>query len=102
PAVNRVTTLPVPQDGKPWVARADAEGTIHLLYDTVDGPKYVRSADNGKTFSAPIPVVDKGSQRTGLVFEAWDMAVGKGNRVHVAMSTNAWKLKLPEREWAFF
>src|SRR5262249_39859381 len=25
---------------------------------------------------------------------------GKGNRVHVAMSTNAWKLKLPEEEWA--
>jgi hypothetical protein len=30
------------------------------------------------------------------------MAVGKGGRVHVAMSTNAWKLKLSEEEWGFF
>jgi hypothetical protein len=30
------------------------------------------------------------------------MAVGKGNRVHVAMGTNAWKLKLPEKEWGFY
>jgi hypothetical protein len=30
------------------------------------------------------------------------MAVGKGGRVHVALGTNAWKLKLPEEEWGFF
>jgi hypothetical protein len=30
------------------------------------------------------------------------MAVGKGGRVHVAMGTNAWKLKLPVEEWALF
>ena len=30
------------------------------------------------------------------------MAVGKGGRVHVAMGTNAWKLKLPQEEWGFF
>jgi hypothetical protein len=30
------------------------------------------------------------------------MAVGQGGRVHVAMGTNAWKLKLPQEEWGFF
>ena len=30
------------------------------------------------------------------------MAVGKGGRVHVAMGTNAWKLKLPQEEWGYF
>jgi hypothetical protein len=30
------------------------------------------------------------------------MAVGAGGRVHVAMGTNAWKLKLPQEEWGFF
>jgi hypothetical protein len=30
------------------------------------------------------------------------MAVGMGGRVHVAMGTNAWKLKLPQEEWGFF
>ena len=38
----------------------------------------------------------------GLEYSAWDMAVGKGGRVHVAMGTNAWKLKLPQEEWGFF
>jgi hypothetical protein len=101
-AVKGVTTIPVPEGGKPVVARADAEGTIHLLYNSADGPKYAKSSDNGKTFGTPIPVVDEASRKPGLVFEGWDMAVGKGNRVHVAMGTNAWKLKLPEKEWSFY
>jgi hypothetical protein len=101
-AVKEVTTVPVPEGGRPMVARADAEGTIHLLYNSADGPKYVKSSDNGKTFGTPIPVVDEASRKPGLVFEGWDMAVGKGNRVHVAMGTNAWKLKLPQEEWAFY
>jgi hypothetical protein len=97
-----VTILPVPHSGQPVAARADAEGTIHLLCNSPDGPTYVRSSNNGKTFEVPIPVVDEGSRKAGLVFEGWDMAVGKGNRVHVAMGTNAWKLKLPEKEWGFY
>jgi hypothetical protein len=101
-ASNVVTTVPVPESGKPVVARVDAGGIIHLLYNAEDGPKYVKSSNNGKTFEPPVPVVDEGSRKPGLVFEAWDMAVGKDNRVHVAMGTNAWKLKLPEKEWAFY
>jgi hypothetical protein len=101
-AVDAVTTVPVPDDGRPVVARADAEGTIHLLYNSKDGPRYVKSTDNGKSFEAPIPVVDEQSRKPGLEFEGWDMAVGQGNRVHVAMGTNAWKLKLPQEEWGFY
>jgi hypothetical protein len=101
-AVNGVVVIPVPEGGKPVVARADAEGTIHLLYNSADGPKYVKSSNNGKTFEAPISVVDEGSRKPGLEFAGWDMAVGKGNRIHVAMGTNAWKLKLPEKERAFY
>jgi hypothetical protein len=100
-AVNSVRTVPVPEGGKPVAARADGDGNIHLLYDSAGGPKYVMSRDNGKTFGAPIPVVDEGSRKEGLVFDGWDMAVGKGNRVHVALNTNAWKLKLPQEEWGF-
>jgi hypothetical protein len=80
----------------------DSVGTIHLLCDSEDGPKYSKSSDGGVTFSAAIPVVSGGSQTTGLQYSAWDLAVGKGGRVHVAMSTNAWKLKLPEEEWGYF
>lgn len=99
---DAVTTVSVPGGGQPLSAKCDAEGTIHLIYDSADGPQYVKSADNGTTFSLPIAVVDPQSRRPGLEFEGWDFVIGKGGRVHVAMSTNAWKLKLPQEEWAFF
>jgi hypothetical protein len=97
-----VTTVQVPGRGRPVVARADAQGTIHLLSDSEDGPKYVKSSDGGRTFDSAIPVVGQGQQKAGLEYSAWDMAIGKDGRVHVAMSTNAWKLKLPQEEWGFF
>src|SRR6266852_1040065 len=100
--VNNVSTLPVPDGGQPVAARTDPEGVIHLLYNTAAGPRYARSTDQGITFGAAIPVVDKESQKPGLEFAGADMVAGKGGRIHVAMHTNAWKLKLPETEWAFF
>jgi hypothetical protein len=100
--IGRVTIRPVPGRGQPVVARMDGEGTIHLLYDAEGGPKYAKSTDGGVTFGPAISVVGEGSQTAGLEYSAWDMAVGKGGRVHVAMSTNAWKLKLPVEEWAYF
>ncbi len=98
----KVRTVAVPDHGQPLVAKTDAEGTIHLLYNTADGPQYVKSLDNGKTFSAAIPLVDKGSRKPGLEFYGSDMVVGQGGHIHVAMSTNAWKLKLPQNEWGFY
>ena len=77
------------------MARTDKEGAIHLLFDSEDGPRYAKSTDNGVTFGPAIAVVGGGPRVPGLEFFAWDMAVGKGGRVHVAMGTNAWKLKLP-------
>src|SRR5262245_37743250 len=97
-----VTTVPVPGGGRPVVARTDRAGTIHLPLDSASRPKYAFSTDGGATSSAAIPVVNSDAQTAGLEYSAWDMAVGKGGRVHVAMSTNAWKLKLPLEEWGFF
>jgi hypothetical protein len=99
---GKVTTVPVSAVGRPVTAKIDSGGTIHLLCDSEDGPKYAKSTDGGVTFPAAIPVVSGGSQTAGLEYSAWDMAVGKGGRVHVAMSTNAWKLKLPQEEWGYF
>jgi hypothetical protein len=99
---SKVTTVAVPGGGKPVVAKTDKEGAIHLLYDSENGPEYVKSSDGGLTFGPPVSVVGKGVQPEGLEYSAWDMAVGKGGRVHVAMSTNAWKLKLPVEEWSYF
>ena len=99
---GKVTAVPVLAVGRPVVAKTDSVGTIHLLCDSEDGPKYAKSIDGGVTFSAAIPVATGGSQTAGLEYSASDMAVGKGGRVHVAMSTNAWKLKLPQEEWGYF
>src|SRR5262249_59172201 len=98
---GRVTVGPVPGGGKSRGAKPDAEGTIHLFSNTADGPQYVKSTDGAKSFSKPMPIVDRASRRPNLEFLAWDMAVSPQGCVHVAMGTNAWKLKLPQEEWGF-
>ena len=99
-AANRVSAIRVPGDGKALKAQLGADGTIHLLLDTPDGPRYVKSSNGGTTFSAPIAIVDAASQKPGLKFSAADLAVGHDGRVHVAMANNAWKLKLPKDQWS--
>jgi hypothetical protein len=101
-AGGKVTTVPVPSGGQAMAAKTDAQGTIHLVYDSSDGPHYANSSDNGKTLSKPIPLVDQASRKPGLEFNAWDMAVTAEGVVHVALGNNAWKLKLPQEEWGFF
>ncbi len=99
---GKVITVSVPGHGKPVVAMTDDAGAIHLLYDSDDGPRYAKSSDGGLTFDTPISVIGERSGTEGLEYSAWDMALGKNGRVHVAMGTNAWKLKLPQEEWGLF
>src|SRR6266566_4285619 len=100
--VNRVNVTHVPGGFKVVKAQLGADGAIHLLLDAEDGPRYVKSMDACVTFSAPMTIVDAASQKPGLKFQGEDLAVGKDGRVHVAMSNDAWKLKLPEEEWGFY
>lgn len=95
-----VSVIAVPNRGQPVAAATDSRGTIHLLFNSKDGPQYVSSTDNGKTLSRPLAIVDRASRKPGLEFTAWSMAVAPNGHVHVAMGTNAWKLKLPKEEWA--
>src|SRR5438128_6907199 len=99
---NRVNVIRVPGDAKVAKAQLGADGTLYLLLDAEDGPRYTKSTDGGVSFSAPMTIVDGASQKPGLKFQGEDLAVGKDGRVHVAMSNNAWKLKLPEEEWGFY
>lgn len=102
-ASDRVQVVAASGGGQPIVAKTDAEGTIHVVSESPSGPVYSKSTDNGATFSPPMPVLDSRMSRpAGLVVNVWDMVVGKGGRVHVAMGTNAWKLKLPQNEWGFY
>ena len=101
-SADRVSAARVPAGLQPRKAQASADGAIHVLCDSDSGPQYVKSRDGGRTFSTPIPVVDAASRKPGLKFLAWDFAVARDGRVHVALGTNAWQLKLPKEEWGFF
>ena len=83
---NRVSVIRVPGDVKVVKAQLGADGTIHLLLDAENGPRYVKSTDSGVTFSAPMTIVDAASQKPGLEFQGEDLAVGKESRgkVHPA------------------
>ena len=99
---NRVSAIHGEFPGQAMKAQLGAEGAIHLLVQTPDGPQYVTSRDGGVTFGRPIPVVDAAARKPGLEFHGEDLAVGKEGRVFVAMSNNAWKLKLPQDEWGLY
>ena len=76
---------------------------IHLVYDTNQGPFYIRYDAEQKTFpQKPIALVDAASRKPGLEFITWDLAVTSDGAVHVALGNNAWKLKLPKEEWGIF
>jgi hypothetical protein len=95
-----VSVLATPDGGRPVSARVDRIGTIHLLFDAADGPRYARSSANGSSIERSIAIVDNRSKQPGLEFHGADLAVSGDGTVHVAMSTNSWKLKRPKEEWA--
>jgi hypothetical protein len=99
---DRIKPIRIPGGYKIVKAQLGADGAIHVLLDAEDGPRYVKSTDAGVTFSTPMSIVGVASQKPGLRFQGEDLAVGKDGRVHVAMSNNAWKLKLPQEEWGFY
>lgn len=99
---ERVMVVKVPGAANVMKAERGVDGTIHLLFDERGEPRYVKSTDGGATFSAPIPVVDEAARKAGLEFLTWDLAVSQDGRVHVAMGTNAWKLKLPQEAWGLY
>jgi hypothetical protein len=100
--MGRVSRIRVPGALKVIKAQLGANGTIHVLADSERGPEYLSTADGGRTFSAPIPVLNAAPRKPGLKFLGWDLAVAGDGRVHVAMSNNAWQLKLPQDEWGYF
>jgi hypothetical protein len=100
-ASGKVTTVPLATGWKPMVAKTDGQGTIHLVFETAEGPQYSKSTNNWQTYRKPIDLVDQASRKPGLEFIIWDMAVGADGTVHAVLGTNAWKLKLPKEEWGY-
>ena len=99
---GRVKLVQIPGASSVVKAQTGSDGTIHVLSDGEYAPFCTLSTDNGATFLKPISIRETSSKTPGLKFHAWDLAVGKDGRVHVAMGNNAWKLKLPQEEWGLF
>lgn len=91
-----------PEHGQAVHAKSDSAGAIHLIYKVGVELRYAKSTDSGESFSAPLKIVDDAKFPKGLEFTCWDMAVDVEGRVHVALGTNAWKLKRPQSEWGFY
>ena len=89
-----VVTERVPGEGiQPQVA-VDEQGTVHLIYLRGEPSSadifYVRSADNGKTFSQPVRVNSQpGSAVAAGTIRGAQLAIGKNGRVHVAWNGSA-------------
>jgi hypothetical protein len=96
-----VRQVAIPSAGEVIKAELGTDETVHVVYNTPDGPRYVFSTNQGAIFSNPLEVVDAKSKLPGLVFDAWDLAVSPNGTVHIAMGNNAWKLKLPQEQWSF-
>ena len=80
-ATNRVTVIRVSGGGHPLKAQLGADGTIHLLLDSTNGPLYMKSQDGGVSFIDPVAVVDAAAQKPGLKFDGADLAVSREGRV---------------------
>lgn len=86
PAIKRI---PVPGGGIEPQAVVDDEGTIHLVYYKGDAARgdlfYVKSGDQGASFSAPVPVNSQsGSAVAAGAIRGAQITVGVDGRVHVA------------------
>ncbi len=86
PAIERIT---IPNHGIQPQAVVDGKGTIHLVYFLDDEGKgdlfYVRSTDNGASFSAAVRVNSQhGSATAGGVIRGAQIALGSDGRLHVA------------------
>src|ERR1700694_323838 len=86
---RKVTLMRVPASGiQPQVA-IDPKGVVHLLYYKGDPGRgdlyYVRSRDDGATWSAPLRVnSDPGSAIAAGNIRGGHIAIGKNGRVHVS------------------
>jgi len=98
-----VRVIQVQQEGQKMFAAVDASGAIHVATQTHQGPRYLRSDDNGAHFSPALPmVVGRDDDPAGLEYTIWDFLVETNGQTHVALGTNAWKLKLPKDQWGFY
>jgi hypothetical protein len=61
----------------------DGAGVVHMVYGLGDNAWYVRSTDNGRTFSPPVRVNTEGKVTLKMGERGPKLALGKGGSIHV-------------------
>src|SRR6185369_14193921 len=71
-----------------------------VAYVTGENVYYVKSSDEGNTFTAPIRI-NSGADTAhpANMYRGPDLALGKDGRVHVIWYCNAYQRKLPQDQW---
>src|SRR6185369_4163602 len=87
-AAGKVTLVRTPEGGIQPQAVVDAAGTVHLVYfkgtPGAGDVFYVRRGAKDAGFSKPIPVSSKSGTAVAVgTIRGAQLAIGKGNRVHV-------------------
>jgi hypothetical protein len=102
-ASERVHFSSLPDKGEVPDAEIDPGGVVHVAYVVGEDAFYVKSSDNGKTFSAPVRINSQpGTVHPANMFRGPDLAIGKNGRVHVIWYVNAYQRKLPQDQWGVF
>lgn len=88
-AASKVTLVRTPNGGIQPQAAVDASGTVHLIYfkgtPGAGDVFYVRRGAKDSNWSSPIPVnSEPGSVVAAGTIRGAQIAIGKGNRVHIA------------------
>ncbi len=103
-----VRTVALPGGGIAPDAAVDSKGVVHVAFGRDSNAYYVRSADNGRTFSSPIRINTAGGVVSVGRERGPKLALGKDGSVHVAWigprGKGAWYTRLegakflPERD----
>jgi hypothetical protein len=95
----RIIVVPVPNRGLTPDAEIEPAGVIHLAYTLSNDVFYVRSPDDGASFSAPLRVNSEPNSSHSGMFRGPDLVLGKEGRPHVIWYSNGYQRKLPKDQW---
>ncbi|MFT5108202.1 MAG: hypothetical protein ACI8XO_004864, partial [Verrucomicrobiales bacterium] len=93
----RIAALPA--GGSVPDAEVDENGVIHVAYLAGGDILYIRSTDEGETFTKPIRVNTEAGFASGGRFRGPDLAIGKNGKVHVIWYNAGYQQKRPHDEW---